>query len=55
VIILQEVKRSRQRIKEETIQTSMRMAEELIRENYNQEDQKRAIEATLLKLKGVRL
>lgn len=55
VIILQEVKRSREGIKEETIQTSLRLAEELIRENYNQEDQKMAIEATLLKLKGVRL
>jgi len=31
------------------------MAEELIREQYNQEDQKKAIEATLIKIRDVGL
>ncbi len=54
-IILQEVKRARRNLREEAVYTSVRMAEELIREQYNQEDQKKAIEATLIKIKDVRL
>lgn len=54
-IILQEGKRARRKLREEAVYTSVRMAEELIREQYNQEDQKKAIEATLIKIKDVRL
>lgn len=54
-IILQEVKRARRNLREEVVYTSVRMAEELIREQYNQEDQKKAIEATLIKIRDVRL
>jgi len=54
-LVFQEIKKLREELKEETIYASIRMAEELIRENYSQEDQKRAIEATLNRLKDVSL
>ncbi|MBW1823466.1 MAG: F0F1 ATP synthase subunit B [Deltaproteobacteria bacterium] len=54
-IILQEGKRMRRDLREEAVYTSVRMAEELIREHYNQDDQKKAIEETLIKIRDVRL
>jgi F-type H+-transporting ATPase subunit b len=54
-IILQESKRMRRDLREEAVYTSVRMAEELIREHYNQDDQKKAIEETLIKIRDVRL
>jgi len=54
-IVLQESKRARRDLREAAVYTSVSMAEELIREHYNQEDQKRAIEETLIKLRDVGL
>jgi F-type H+-transporting ATPase subunit b len=54
-IILQEVKRVRSDLREELVYTSVHMAEELIRKHYNQDDQKKAIEKTLITIRDVRL
>jgi F-type H+-transporting ATPase subunit b len=50
-----ESKRAQLALREEVIAASLRLSEELLRQQYNKDDQKRAIEETLVRVKDLQL
>jgi len=54
-LILNESKRAQLALREECIAASLQLSEELIRQQYKKEDQKRAIGVTLVKVKDLQL
>jgi F-type H+-transporting ATPase subunit b len=54
-VMLNESRRAQLALREEIIAASLRLSETLLKQQYNEDDQKRAIEETLVKVKDLQL